>query len=279
MSPRLDKEMVSRGLATSRTRAAQRISAGEVRVDGRGGVKASTAVTSAAHITVSEHDDWVSRAAHKLLGALEMFPRVKPAGLHCLDAGASTGGVTQVLLAHGAKHVTAADVGHDQLAPQLREHPRVTTYEGTNLRYVKPGDLGDPFGLIVTDLSFISLRLVLNPLAGLAAEGAVLLVMVKPQFEVGRSLLPRTGVVTDPAQRRAAVEAVIGAAAEAGLSTVGIGRSPLAGQDGNAEFFLCLWKPTAGVSAVDDRLFGADLDSADLDTVNFSDRQSPKEVR
>lgn len=279
MSPRLDKEMVSRGLATSRTRAAQQISAGEVQVDGRSGVKASTAVTAAAHITVSAQDQWVSRAAHKLLGALELFPSVDPAGMRCLDAGASTGGFTQVLLAQGAKHVTAADVGHDQLAPQLREHPRVSSCEGTNLRYVKPGDLGEPFGLIVADLSFISLRLVLSPLAGLAAEGAALLIMVKPQFEVGRVLLPRTGVVTDPAQRRAAVESVIGAAADAGLTTVGIARSPLTGQDGNAEFFLCLWKKTAGVSAADDRLFGAELDSADLDTVDFSDRQSPKEVR
>lgn len=273
MNPRLDKEMVARGLAPSRTRAAQLISDAEVSVDGGRVVKPSTTVTSAAQITVDHQSHWVSRAAHKLLGALQMFPSVDPAGTRCLDAGASTGGFTQVLLERGADQVTAADVGHDQLVAQLRDHQRVTNYEGINLRYVQPGDFGEAFELIVADLSFISLRLVLRPLAGLAAEDADLLIMVKPQFEIGRARLPRTGVVTDPVQRREAVEAVIATAAEAGLITVGIARSLLAGQDGNAEFFLHLWKKTAGGPPLDDRLFGAELNSADLDAVVFSDSQ------
>lgn len=276
---RLDKEMVARGLAPSRTRAAQLISDAAVSVDGGRDVKASTTVTSAAQITVAQQTHWVSRAAHKLLGALQTFPSVEPAGARCLDAGASTGGFSHVLLEHGAAHVTAADVGHDQLAAQLREHHRVTNYEGINLRYVQPGDLGEAFELIVADLSFISLRLVLGPLARLAAEDADLLIMVKPQFEVGRARLPRTGVVTDPTQRRDAVEGVIAAAAEAGLRAVGVARSPLAGQDGNAEFFLHLWKKSASASALDDRLSGAGPNSVDLDAVDFSDPQSQKEVR
>lgn len=279
MSPRLDREMVARGLAPSRTRAAQLISAGEVSVDGRTGLKPSSAVTPASQIAVAQPQQWVSRAAHKLLGALRAFPTVSPAGARCLDAGASTGGFTQVLLAHGASHVTAADVGHDQLAQELRQDHRVVNCEGINLRYAQPGDLGGPFDLIVADLSFISLRLVLSPLAGLAQAGADLLIMVKPQFEIGRERLPRTGVVTDPSQRREAVEAVIKAAAEAGLSTAGIARSTLAGQDGNAEFFLHLWKSAASASAADDRLSAAELDSAELDAVDFRDPQSPKEVR
>lgn len=276
---RLDKELVARGLASSRTRAAQLIGDAAVSVDGRGDVKPSTPVTSAAHINVTEQTHWVSRAAHKLLGALQTFPNVDAAGTRCLDAGASTGGFTQVLLEQGAAHVTAADVGHGQLAAQLREHRRVTNSEGINLRYVQPGDLGDAFELIVADLSFISLRLVLDPLARLAAQDADLLIMVKPQFEVGRALLPRTGVVTDPMQRRVAVEGVITAAADAGLIAVGIARSPLAGQDGNAEFFLHLWKGPAGASALDDRLSGAGPVPVDLDAVDFSDSQSQKEVR
>lgn len=279
MCPRLDKEIVARGLAPSRTRAAQLISAGEVSVDDDRDVKASMTVTSATPISVAPQAQWVSRAAHKLLGALETFPSIRPAGARCLDAGASTGGFTQVLLAQGASHVTAADVGHDQLATQLREHPQVTNCEGINLRYAQPGDLGAPFGLIVADLSFISLRLVLSPLARLAAADADLLIMVKPQFEIGRDRLSRTGVVTDPDQRRQSVESVIASAAAAGLSTGGVARSSLAGQDGNAEFFLHLWKRTAAVSPGDDRLLEAELDSADLDAVDFSDRQSPKEVR
>ncbi len=148
------------------------------------------------------------------------------------------------MLEHGAQHVVAVDVGHDQLDASLRDAPRVTSIEGTNLRYARAGDFGAPFGLIVADLSFISLRLVLPALAEQAAPQSDLLLMVKPQFEVGRDRLGRTGVVTSGAQRREAVEAVVAAAAAEGLHLGGIAVSALAGQDGNREFFLHLRRPS-----------------------------------
>lgn len=271
MAARLDKELVARGLAPSRTRAAQLISTGKVTVNGAAALKPSSTVEPGSEITVAEHQQWVSRAAHKLIGALESFPDVEPAGTRCLDAGASTGGFTQVLLERGAAHVVAADVGHDQLAPQLREHPAVTNCEGINLRYVQPGDLGDPFELIVADLSFISLKLVLGPLSRLAAPHAELLIMVKPQFEIGRDRLPRTGVVSSPTQRREAVAGVMAAAASAGLRVAGLARSPLAGQDGNAEFFLHLRPQSPVSSPADDRVGEAEEHVADLDAVDFTD--------
>lgn len=273
MGTRLDKELVSRGLAPSRTRAAQLISAGEVTVNGAAVTKPSAAVAPGADVVVAAARQWVSRAAHKLIGALEAFPQAAPAGRRCLDAGASTGGFTQVLLAHGASHVVAADVGHDQLAGVLRQHPQVTNYEGINLRYAQPGDLGGPFELIVADLSFISLKLVLQPLAHLAADSADLLVMVKPQFEIGRDRLPRTGVVGSPSQRREAVEGVLAASRAAGLRALGLVRAPLAGQDGNAEFFLHLKPRSSAASAAGDRVGEADEHVVELDSVNFTDTQ------
>lgn len=278
MAARLDKELVSRGLAPSRTRAAQLISTGKVTVNGAAVLKPSTTVEPRAEISVEEPQHWVSRAAHKLIGALESFPGVKPAGQRCLDAGASTGGFTQVLLEQGAAHVVAADVGHDQLALQLREHPQVTSCEGINLRYVQPGDLGDPFSLIVADLSFISLKLVLAPLARLAAQQADLLIMVKPQFEIGRERLPRTGVVSSPTQRREAVAGVMEAAARAGLRVQGLTRSPLAGQDGNAEFFLHLRPQSPASSPADDRVGEAEELVAELDAVDFTDSLGTTQV-
>lgn len=271
MAPRLDKELVSRALAPSRTRAAQLISTGQVTLNGAVTLKPSTTVDAEARITVAAQHHWVSRAAHKLIGALEAFPEVQPTGLRCLDAGASTGGFTQVLLHHGASHVVAADVGHDQLAHQLREHPQVTNREGINLRHVQPGDLGGPFDLIVADLSFISLKLVLEPLARLAAPHADLLIMVKPQFEIGRDRLPRTGVVSSPAQRREAVAGVIASSTRAGLRVVGLTRSPLAGQDGNAEFFLHLHVQSHPSSPADDRVGEAEEHGIELDAVDFTD--------
>lgn len=237
---RLDRTLVERGLVTSRSRAAQLIASGDVEVDGTTVTKAAYSVSQAQRITIRRQDPWVSRAAHKLLGALEAFPQITVESKRCLDAGASTGGFTQVLLSQGAAKVVAADVGHHQLAPELRADPRVLNHEGLNLRYVNPGQLGDPFELIVADLSFISLRLLVAPLASQAAPGADLVLMVKPQFEVGRDRLSRTGVVTNPQQRREAVVAVIEAAARVGLWLRQAARSPLTGQDGNAEFFLHL---------------------------------------
>ncbi|GAA1819391.1 TlyA family RNA methyltransferase [Nesterenkonia flava] len=240
---RLDKELVSRGLVSSRTRAAQLISAGQVRVNGAAVTKPSASVSADAQISVQDQDPWVSRAAHKLLGALEAFDDVVVAGRRCLDAGASTGGFTQVLLSAGAAEVTAVDVGHGQLVDSLRQDPRVTDREGLNLRHIAPGDLGEPFSLIVADLSFISLRLVLGPLRDQAAASADLLLMVKPQFEIGRERLSRTGVVTSAQLRQEAVFGVVTEALDLGLEFRGAVRSPLPGQDGNAEFFLHLRAP------------------------------------
>lgn len=160
------------------------------------------------------------------------------AGKRCLDAGASTGGFTDVLLRRGAREVVAVDVGHDQLDPSLRADPRVRVLEGMNVRWMRPEDIGGPAELTVCDLSFISLTLVLEPLAAATVPGGDLVLMVKPQFEVGAERLARTGVVTSEQERARAVEAVAAAARAHGLSVRGRERSPLPGQDGNHEFFL-----------------------------------------
>lgn len=239
-SRRLDRDMVRRGLAPSRSRAAQHIADGEVTVDGRTVRRASARVVPDQHITVQGGRGWVSRAAHKLVGALEACPQVDPEGRRCLDAGASTGGFTEVLLSRGAGHITAVDVGHGQLVDELRQDPRVEVHEGLNVRDLTAGRLGAPFDVVVADLSFISLRLVVGALAGQCRDGTDLLLMVKPQFEVGRERLGRTGVVTSPEQRAEAVAGVVDAAAAQGLGALSAHRSALAGQDGNREFFLHL---------------------------------------
>ena len=237
---RLDRALVERGLASSRTRAAQLISSASVTVDGRPAAKSSERVRGDQRLEVSQSDPWVSRAAHKLLGALEACPNLEVAGRRCLDAGASTGGFTQVLLSAGARHVVAVDVGHGQMAPSLREDPRVENLEGLNLRHVESGQLGGPFGLIVADLSFISLQMVMEALAGQTSEGSDVLLMVKPQFEVGRKKLARTGVVSSPELRRKAVSDVVASAMSHGLRLRAVHRSQLPGHTGNLEFFVHL---------------------------------------
>jgi 23S rRNA (cytidine1920-2'-O)/16S rRNA (cytidine1409-2'-O)-methyltransferase len=239
---RLDLELVRRGLARSRTHAARLIGDGAVRVDGAPVVRPSHAVaeTAAIDVAATEHDRYVSRAGHKLAGALARFPGIDPAGARCLEGGPSTGGFTDVLLQAGADHVVAVDVGHGQLVDQLRSDPRVQVHEGLNVRDLAPETIGGPVRLTVADLSFISLTLVLAPLAACTEPGGDLLVMVKPQFEVGRERLARTGVVASDGERRRAVTAVARAAAEAGLALRGLAQSPLPGQDGNVEYFLWL---------------------------------------
>lgn len=265
---RLDRALVARGLAASRTRAGQLISAGAVTLDGRTVTKPSAAVRPDQSVKVTVTDPWVSRAAHKLLGALKARPDIVVAGRRCLDAGASTGGFTQVLLDRGAARVVAVDVGHDQLAMGLREDPRVENYEGLNLRHLEPGALGEPFALIVADLSFISLRLVMAQLAAQAAVGADLLLMVKPQFEVGRERLSRTGVVTSPDLRREAVIGVVDSAEENGLRLLAAHRSQLPGQDGNLEFFLHLRRPEGGSG---EPCSGASVLAARLEQLDYHD--------
>ena len=248
---RADVALAARGLARSRTEGAALIRAGQVLLDGRPVRRPSDRVAADATLRLRDPGPrYVSRAAHKLVSALEAFPDVAVAGRRALDAGASTGGFTQVLLERGAERVAAVDVGHDQLAPPVRADPRVLVREGLNVRDLTAEDIDGPVDLVVSDLSFISLRLVLAPLAGVCRPGAELLLMVKPQFEVGRRALPRSGVVTDPDARRHAVVGVAAAALGAGLAPRGLARSGLAGQDGNAEFFLRLRRPDA--TAADD---------------------------
>lgn len=241
---RLDQSLVTRHMVASRTAAVRHIRAGEVLVNGEIAPKAAMKITASdlVELTVSS-PQYASRAGHKLAGALEAFPSVQVAGARCLDAGASTGGFTDVLLQHDAREVVAIDVGHNQIVSRLRYDPRVEVREGMNVRYLVAQDVGDPFDVVVSDLSFISLTLVLRALAGVSRLGAELLLMVKPQFEIGRAHLPKTGVVTDPYKRRQAVMNVVTHAIAEGLVPQGLTASPLPGQDGNKEFFLWASKP------------------------------------
>lgn len=245
---RLDQVMVARGLVSSRTVAVRHIQAGEVNVNGQPVIKAATKVAQDALIELTASGpQYASRAGHKLVGALDTFSQVQVTGARCLDAGASTGGFTDVLLGRGAREVIAVDVGHNQIVHRLRTDPRVDVREGVNVRYLTLADLGAPVDIVVSDLSFISLTLVLDSLTTVSAPGAHLLLMVKPQFEIGRERLPKSGVVSDPEQRRAAVLGVIEAALSQGLSPRGLTASPLPGQDGNKEFFLWATRPETSV--------------------------------
>ena len=239
---RLDAELVRRGLARSREHAVALIADGRVTVGGQAATKPATGVEAGAPVVVRTDPDqpsWVSRGAHKLIGALEAFP-VDVQGRRALDAGASTGGFTQVLLGRGVREVVAVDVGYGELAWSLRTDDRVAVHERTNVRELTPEAIGGPVDLVVADLSFISLRLVLPALTGCAEPGADLLPMVKPQFEVGRDRLGAGGVVRDLTHRADAVATVAQAAADLGWGTAGVVASPLPGPAGNVEFFLWL---------------------------------------
>lgn len=248
MRTRLDVALERAGLARSRTHAQRIIREGRARLHGRPAMKPSTPVEDIAALTVVDVPDgieYASRAAHKLRGALEQLD-VDPGGLRCLDAGASTGGFTDILLRRGAATVLAVDIGHDQLEPRLAADPRVHVHDGTSIRGLRPDRLGGPADLLVCDLSFISLTLVMEDLAALVRDGGQALLMVKPQFEVGRAHLPSSGVVTDPPAQRRAVADVARSAARYGLRLLGAGASALPGQDGNREFFLHLRRTRAG---------------------------------
>jgi 23S rRNA (cytidine1920-2'-O)/16S rRNA (cytidine1409-2'-O)-methyltransferase len=239
---RLDAELVRRGLARSREHAAQLIADARVTVSGQVATKSATAVDPAAPVLVKDADDdehWASRGAHKLIGALDDFG-VPVAGRRALDAGASTGGFTDVLLRRGAAGVVAADVGYGQLVWRLRTDPRVQVLDRTNVRTLSPERIGGVVDLVVADLSFISLGLVLPALVSCAAPGADLLPMIKPQFEVGKDRLGAGGVVRDPALRADAARAVAEAAGRLGWGVAGAVASPLPGPSGNVEYFLHL---------------------------------------
>jgi 23S rRNA (cytidine1920-2'-O)/16S rRNA (cytidine1409-2'-O)-methyltransferase len=242
---RLDAELVRRGLARSRQQAADLVGAGRVNVAGQTAVKPSTQVEEGAPIVVRDARDrpaYASRGGDKLEGALDAFTAsgLRVAGRRALDAGASTGGFTDVLLRRGAAGVVAVDVGYGQLAWRLRQDPRVTVLDRTNVRTLRPEQVAPPPELVVADLSFISLRLVLPALVACAATGADLVVLVKPQFEVGREQVGGGGVVRDPLLRAAAVRDVAAAADRLGLGVRGLVASPLPGPSGNVEFFLWL---------------------------------------
>ena len=245
---RLDAELVRRSLARSREHAASLIAAGRVQVRGVTASKPATGVDQDTALRIVEDDGdpgYVSRGGHKLAGALAAFPEIRVRGRRCLDAGASTGGFTDVLLRAGAAEVVAVDVGYGQLAWRLASDDRVRVIDRTNVRHLGPDRIGDPAELTVADLSFISLELVLPALAACTSADGDLLPMVKPQFEVGKQRLGAGGVVRDPQLRAEAVNAVAASAAVLGWRAAGVCRSPLPGPSGNVEFFLWLRREVA----------------------------------
>ena len=242
---RLDAELVRRGLARSREHASELIAAGRVSVNRAVASKPATGVTTDADLVVRADDSdpgFASRGGHKLAGALAAFEPegLRVAGRRCLDAGASTGGFTDVLLRAGAREVVAVDVGYGQLVWGLRNDPRVQVHDRTNVRDLTTDLVGGPVEVVVGDLSFISLTLVIPALVGVTSDDGDLVLMVKPQFEVGKDRLGKGGVVREPSLRAEAVEAVLGAAETRGWGAQGVVASPLPGPSGNVEFFVWL---------------------------------------
>ena len=251
---RLDAELVRRNLARSREHASDLIAAGRVTVSGARATKPATGVTTDVAIVVREDPDdpdYASRGGHKLAGALDVFEPVglRVAGRRCLDAGASTGGFTDVLLRREAREVVAVDVGYGQLVWRLQQDPRVVIHDRTNVRELTVDMIDGPVDVVVGDLSFISLELVLDALIGVTAPDGDLALMVKPQFEVGKDRVGRGGVVRDPDLRAEAVNAVAAAAAERGWGAQAVTTSPLPGPSGNVEYFLWLRRTAPAVSA------------------------------
>lgn len=249
-SERLDAALVHRGLARSRSLAVAAIGEGRVRVDGAPALKPALRVGPDAALTLDGEDRWVSRSAGKLDAALDAFP-IDVTGRLALDVGASTGGFTQVLLERGAREVIALDVGHGQLAPVVRSDTRVRVIEGVNARELGRASLADAAGteeipdLVVADLSFISLGLVLPALIATASPAADFVLLVKPQFEVGRTGV-REGIVHDRAARHDVLGGVLWSAGDGGLGTAGVISSPVVGTAGNQEYLVWL---SAGVGS------------------------------
>jgi 23S rRNA (cytidine1920-2'-O)/16S rRNA (cytidine1409-2'-O)-methyltransferase len=235
---RLDKVVKQRGLIRSRSKAQRMIAAGRVQVDGRILTRPGHPIPPEAEIEILSFEQYVSQGGDKLAAALDQF-RIDPAGLTCLDVGASTGGFTDCLLQHGAAKVHAIDVGHDQLNSRIRRHPNVVVREGLNARYLEPQDIGEPIDLIVIDVSFISLKLILPPLIDLLDPKGQIIALVKPQFEVGKDKLPDDGVVKDESLRQATltdIQAFI--TADTPWSVINQMQSPVEGSKGNIEFLL-----------------------------------------
>lgn len=237
---RLDGLLAERGVFPSRARARDAVLRGHVTVDGARVVKPSLSVRADCQITVDDPvGAYVSRAALKLIAGLDAFG-LDPSGLSALDIGASTGGFTQVLLERGAAHVIALDVGHGQIHPSIENDPRVTAIEGVNARHLEREQLaGHPVEMIVSDVSFISLRLALPPALELAEPGTAAVFLVKPQFEAGREAIGKGGLLRDPASAPQVAQAFRDwLDAQTGWRSLGLVDSPIEGGDGNREFLL-----------------------------------------
>ena len=250
---RLDAELVRRNLARSREHASDLIAAGRVTVAGARATKPATGVTTDVAIVVRDDPndpDYASRGGHKLAGALDAFAELGLGvnGRRCLDAGASTGGFTDVLLRAGAREVVAVDVGYGQLVWRLQQDPRVQVHDRTNVRELTTELIDGPVDVVVGDLSFISLELVLDALLGVTAADGDLALMVKPQFEVGKDRVGRGGVIRDAGLRAEAVNAVAAAAAARGWGAQAVTTSPLPGPSGNIEYFLWLRRAEPAIS-------------------------------
>ncbi|WP_137132338.1 TlyA family RNA methyltransferase [Rhizobium sp. FY34] len=243
--PRLDQLLVARGLFASRSRARDAVLRGTVKVDGQTVLKPSQVVASNATFSIDDPaQDYVSRAALKLVAALDHF-KLDPAGLNCLDIGASTGGFTEVLLKRQAAHVVAIDVGHGQIHDRIAGSPRVTSLEGLNARALTRDDIGDDeIGMVVSDVSFISLKLALPPALDMAEPGAVCVLLVKPQFEAGRDFVSKAGLLKDPETAPdVAADLERWLVEEMGWVSIGLIPSPISGGDGNVEYLLGGRKP------------------------------------
>lgn len=241
---RLDQLLVSLGIFPSRSRARDAVQRGTVKIEGKVVTKPSAVFASSVEVAVDDPaQDYVSRAALKLVAALDHFG-LDPSDQHCLDVGASTGGFTEVLLQRGAAHVTAIDVGHGQIHPRVEDDPRVTSIEGLNARNLSAEDIGHPCSFIVSDVSFISLKLALAPALSLAERGAGCVLLVKPQFEAGREAIAKSGLLKDPSSAPAvAAELERWLEQDMGWTSLGLIASPIAGGDGNKEFLLAGRKP------------------------------------
>lgn len=246
---RIDKLLVERGLADSRTKAQAMVMAGVVLVDEQRVEKPSHQIDPHSSIRIKGNDDptsrYVGRGGLKLEAALREF-EIDVVGLNCLDVGASTGGFTDCLLQNGAQRVTAIDVGHNQIDWRLRNDPRVEVREGVNARYLQPEDFPQLFDLAVMDVSFISATKVLPAIVPLIAPGGAIVTLIKPQFEVGRGEVGGGGIVRDPAQRQRVIEEVNEAARELGLQVVNVIESPIQGAEGNVEYLALYAKPSRG---------------------------------
>lgn len=235
--------LVERHLAASRQKAKELIETGTVKADGVTVKKPSQTLSHGASITIdSPLQGWVSRGALKLLGGLEAFDEIDVGDKNCLDLGASTGGFTQVLLSKNAKHIYAVDVGHGQLSEKVAKSPRVTSLEKTNARYLTQDLLPEAFEIIVCDVSFISLTLALPSAMALAEDGAYLVALIKPQFEVGRDGLDKGGIVKDEALRAKAVAYISDFIRAQNWQVLGTKTSPITGPDGNVEYLIAARK-------------------------------------